>query len=217
MTLIPRKENVMDKLRNWVGPLSGLVFIATFVMRGAISPGIDSEPFDSASSVLAELHESADDIRLGAWIMLLGVAFLLLFLAYLRAEFKDNGAGWAGDAFLAGGVVLAGAFVVIGAFEQIGAEAGANGHTEVAQGVVDFLWNSSLIFSPGLLAIGLAAAIASFGYRALPKWLGALAVLVALGALAPWIGILVFLIWVLAASIVGIIEASRTPTTADTA
>ena len=99
----------------------------------------------------------------------------------------------------------------------MGAEAGHYGHTEVAQGVVDVLWNASLLLSPGLLAVGIAAAIASFGYGALPKWLGALAVLVALGALAPWIGILVFILWVLAASIVGIIQASRSSSAADPA
>jgi hypothetical protein len=210
-----RKENVMDKLRKWVGSLSGLVAVATILIAGSIAGQIESEPSDSAGSVLAALRESAGDTRRGVWIMLLGIGFLLFFLAYLRAEFRDGGAEWAGDAFLAGGVLLAGAIVVIAAFQQMGAEAGSYGHTEVAQAVVDFLWNSSLLFSPGLLAVGLGAAIASFSYGALPKWLGALAVLVALGALAPWIGILVFYVWVLAASISGIVQAAGAPAAVD--
>ncbi len=205
----------MDKLRNWVGSLSGLVSVATLLIWGSTAD-MDAEPSDSASTVLAALRENADDTRRGVWIMLLGVGFLLFFLAYLRGELRDGGADWAADAFLAGGVILAGAFVVVAAFQQIGVEAGLYGHTEVAQGVVDFLWNSSLIFAPGLLAVGLAAAVASFGYGALPKWLGAFAALVALGALAPWIGILIFVAWVLAASISGIIQASST-NTADSA
>ncbi len=205
----------MDKPRNWFGPLSGILFVVAFVIRGAIVGELNIDPSDSASSVLAELRESTDDIRIGVWIALLGVGFLLIFLAYLRTKFRDGGAGWAADAFLAGGVVLAGALIVVGAVEQAGAEAGDNGHTEVAQAVVDFLWNSTLLFSPGLLAIGIGAAFASFTYRALPTWLGAFAVLVALGALAPWIGIFVFAMWVLAASIAEIIQVSRPPTAAD--
>lgn len=201
----------MDKLRNRLGPLSGLVFFITFVIREAIAGDIGSEPSDSASDILAGLRESADDTQLGVWIFMLGVGFLLLFSAHLRAKFRDIGAGWEADAFLAGGVVLAGAFVIVGAFELIGAEAGQNGHTEVAQGVIDFLWNAGLLFAPGLLAIGVAAAIASFSYGALPKWLGGLAILVALGALMPWIGIFFFAIWVLAASIAGIVQATSTP------
>ena len=62
---------------------------------------------------------------------------------------------------------------------------------------------------------GITAAVASFTYRILPVWLGVLAVLVALGALAPWIGIAIFGVWVLAASIVELISASRPEITAD--
>ena len=63
------------------------------------------------------------------------------------------------------------------------------------------VWNSSLLLSPGLLAVGIAAAAASFTSGAIPKWLGVFAVVVALGALAPWIGIVIFVAWVLAVSI----------------
>lgn len=90
-----------------------------------------------------------------------------------------------------------------------GGVAGEAGHAEVAQGAIDFLWNGSLLFSPGLLAAGLAAAATSFVSRAIPIWLGVFAVVVALGALAPWIGILVFVAWVLAASIVELVRAFR--------
>ncbi len=79
----------------------------------------------------------------------------------------------------------------------------------VAQFVVDFSWTWVLILSPGLLAVGVAAAMVSFTHRTLPRWLGGLAIVVALGALAPWLGIFVFVVWVLAASIVEIIQVSR--------
>ncbi len=77
------------------------------------------------------------------------------------------------------------------------------------------MWDGTLLISPGLLAVGISAAVASFTYRILPVGLGVLAVLVALGALAPWIGIVIFGVWVLAASIVELISASRPEITAD--
>lgn len=205
----------MDRVRSWFGPISGVLFVVALVINIVIG-GFDAEPSDSASSVLAEFRDSADDIFLGAWIGMLGVGFLLIFFAHLRTKFRDSGASWVADAFLAGGVVLAGAFMVVAAVALAGATAGDNGHIEVAQVAGDFMWNITLIFSPGLLAVGIAAAVVSFTHRALPTWLGALAILVALGAVFPWIGILVFIAWVLAASIVEIIHVSRPKTAADT-
>ncbi len=205
----------MGKASKWFGPLSGVLFVVAVVVGGVISGGVDSDPSDSASSVLAELRESADDIRAGAFLTMLGIGFLLIFLGHLRTKFRDGGAGWAADGFLAGGVVLAAAMIVFVGVELAGAVAGDHGHAEVAQGAVDFLWNGTVMFSPGLLAVGITAAVASFTYRILPVWLGVLAVLVALGALAPWIGIVIFGVWVLAASIVELISASRPEITAD--
>ncbi len=205
----------MSKASNWFGPLSGTLFFVAVVVGGAISAGVDSEPSDPASSVLAQFRENADDIRAGALLTVLGIGFLLLFLGHLRTKFRDGGVGWAADGFLAGGVVFAGGVIVFTAVGLAGAEAGDSGHTEVAQAAIDFFWNGTLIFTPGLLAVGLAAAVASFSYRILPIWLGVFAVLVALGALAPWIGIFIFVAWVLAASIVELIRAFRPATAAD--
>ena len=206
----------MDKASQWFGPLSGILFIVATAVGLSISEGVNEiDPAQPASSVLAEFRENVDDIRLGALFSVLGIGFLLIFLGHLRTKLRDGGAGWAADSFLAGGVMLAGAMIVFVGVEIVGAEAGDYGHTEVAQGAADFLWSGSLIFSPGLLAVGIAAAVASFSYRILPIWLGVFAVLVALSALVPWIGILIFVVWVLAASIVELISASRPETAAD--
>jgi hypothetical protein len=205
----------MDKTSKWFGPLSGILFVVAIAVGVGISGEIDSEPSDPASSVLADFRENADDIQLGAMFSVVGIGFLLIFLGYLRTKLRDGGAGWAADSFLAGGVVLAGAMTVFIGVQVAGSTAGDWGHTEVAQGALDFIWNGTLIFSPGLLAVGIAAAVASFAYRILPIWLGVFAVLVALGALVPWIGIFIFGVWVLAASIAELISASRPETAAD--
>ena len=204
----------MGKTNKWFGPLSGILFVAAVVAGGGISSRFDAEPSDSASRVLAEFRENADDIQTAALLTMFGIGFLLVFLGHLRTNFRNGGSGWAADGFLAGGVALASAWIVLVGAQLAGGLAGESGHTEVAQGAIDFFWNSAFLFIPGLLAVGITAAVASFTTRALPIWLGVFAVVVTLGALVPWIGIFVFILWVLAASIVELIGAFRSTTAA---
>ncbi len=202
----------MGKTRKWFGPLSGILFVAAVLASFGISGEIDAEPSDSATTVLAAFRENADDIQTAAVLIMLGIGFLLFFLGHLRTRFRDDGSGWAADGFFAGGVVLASAWIVLTGVQLAGGVAGDSGHAEVAQGAMDFLWNSVYMFTPGLLAVGIAAAAVSFTHRTLPVWLGVFAVVVALGAIAPWIGIFIFVVWVLATSIVELIGAFRSPT-----
>jgi hypothetical protein len=192
----------------WLGPLSGILFAGAVVVAGGIFGGTDREPSDSASAVLAEFREKADDIGISALVTMLGIGFLLIFVAHMRTKFRDAGAGSAADGFLAGGIALAGAFIAVTGVQLAGRVAGENGHAEVAQGANDFLWESVFLFTPGLLVLGITAAIVSFSSRVLPTWLGVFALLVAVGALAPWMGIFVLIAWVLAASIVELIQKS---------
>ena len=171
--------------------------------------GIDAEPSDPASAVLAELRENADRLGTAALLMAFGVGFLLVFIGHLRVRLRDRGSGWAADVFLAGGLALAAGWIVLLGAQGTGRVAAANGHAEVAQAVIDFLWEGSYIFIPGLLAVGIAASAAGLAYRALPIWLGIFAAMVAVGAVAPWLGILVFVGWVLAASISDLIRSFR--------
>jgi len=206
----------VSKADKWFGPIGGILFVAAVAVGAPASMGIDVEPSDPASAVVTQFRENADDIQSGAFLTVLGLGFLLVFVGHLRNKMREGGAGWAADGFLAGGVAVVGAWVVLTGVQLAGATAAESGHAEVAQGAVDFLWNSSLLLSPGLLAVGVAAAAASFMSAAIPKWLGVFAVVVALGALAPWIGIVVFVAWVLAASITELMPVRPASPTSET-
>ena len=205
----------MSKANKWFGPIGGILFAAAVVVGVSMFAGVDAEPSDSASTVLAQFRTNSDSIQTGALLISLGLGFLLIFIGHLRARMRDGGAGWAADGFLAGGVAVVGGWVVLTGAQLAGGVAGESGHAEVAQGAIDFLWNGTFLFSPGLLAAGIAAAAASLISRAIPIWLGVFAIVVALGALAPWIGIAVFVAWVLAASIVELMRAFRPATAID--
>lgn len=210
-----RKGLSISKANNWFGPIAGVLFVGAVVVAVNMFAGVDAQPSDSATTILAQFQENADNIQIGGLLISLGLGFLLIFVGHLRARMRDGGAGWAADGFLAGGVAVAGGWVVLTGAQLAGGVAAESGHAEVTQGVIDFLWNGSLLFSPGLLAVGIGAAVASFVSRAIPIWLGVFAVVVALGAVAPWIGIMIFVAWVLAASIVELTRAFRPDTTTD--
>lgn len=204
----------MNKTSRWLGPISGILFVAALALSNNTFNGIEAEPSDSASTALAAFQAGADHIGSAALIEMLGLGFLLLFLGDLRTRLRvKRGPDWTADGILAGGGALVVAVIIVTAFTLAGAVAGENGHVEVAQMAVDFLWEGTYLFTPGLLAFGISAAVAAFGNRAIPRWLGAIAVLVTLGALAPWLGILVFVAWVLAASVVELAAAFRPPVT----
>jgi len=201
----------MNERTHWLGPISGVLAVA-LVIVSQNSGSIDAEPSDSVATIMAELSGSAD----GTIFAMLGAGLLLVYIGHLRARFHEQGAGWAGSVLSAGGVVLVGAGLIAVSAVLIGAEAADQGHVEVAQGVIDFIWNAAWLFTPGLLAFGVGAAAASFSQRVLPVWLGVFAVLVALSAIAPWIGLPLFGLWVLAASIDELIRLIREPSTPET-
>lgn len=197
----------------WVGPVSGMLFTASVVVRFAVSGIVEAEPTDSPDTILALFAEHSESIQVGAIIGMLGLGFLAIFAGHLRNRMSDDGAGWAADAFLAGVVVaVVGWMVVIGA-QLTGAVAGDVAHADASLVVADFLWNGSYLATPGLLATGLAAAVAGLVTRAIPVWLAAFAIVVALGALAPWLGVFVFVAWILAASVAEMAHLSRPVTT----
>jgi hypothetical protein len=199
----------MGKASKWFGPLSGLVFVILFVVGAGVSGDADVEPSVSASTALAELADNADQTKLGAYIFLLGLGFFLFFVAYLGDHLRSNGGGWWGTAFFGGGVALTAGLIAMTLLELGGAVAAENGDAETAKMVVDFLWELSVTWTAPLLVMGVAAAVVILGQRALPQWLGWFAVVVALGALMPWIGLFVFGLWVLVVSIVQLLAARR--------
>jgi hypothetical protein len=202
----------MNAKTRWFGPISGVLAVVLVIVSLNSFGNFDAEPWDSVATIMAELKDSAD----GAIFVMLGAGLFLVYIGHLRARFHEQGAGWAGSVMSAGGVVLVGAALIAVGAQLTGAEAADQGHVEVAQGVVDFTWNAAWLFTPGLLALGIGAATASFSQRVLPVWLGVFGVLIALSAIAPWIGLPLFGLWVLAASIDELIRVIREPSTPET-
>jgi len=201
----------------WFGPVSGILFavllIVAFVVFGD-GPDVDID--DSATKIAAELEESRDGASASFPIFGLSLFFFLFFLAYLRDHLRrvgDEGA-WIVSVLWASGLLFAATFLLQGfvlaaefAVDDYGADA------QVAKALFAMSWNSVLVMGPPLAAFGAAASVLILRFKPLPRWLGALAVLVFLSGFVPWMGGPVLGLWVLLTSIVLLVQGRGRPTT----
>lgn len=197
-TLRPRTD---ADLYSRLGPIAGLLFIASVVLSSILAGEIESEPGAPASEVVADYLDSEQDIGFAALVAMLGIGPLLVFLPIQRRRMRSRGATWEADSLVLGFAFLAIAAMVDTGVDLMGRVGAEHGHEVVAQAANDFAWNSVWLYTPGLLGVGLAATSAGLRGRGLPRWLGGFGVLVCIGALMPWIGLLVVLVWMLALAI----------------
>lgn len=184
-----------------LGPLAGLVFVASVIVSSILFGGVGAEPSATAGEVVAQYNDPEQEVVAAAFVAMLGIGPLLVFLSIERHRMRIRGATWEADTLVLGFAFLALAAMVDTGVDLMGSVAADHGHEVVAQAANDFTWNISLLYSPGLLAVGLAAASAGLRRRGLPRWLGGFGVVVCLGAVMPWIGLFVGLGWMLALSI----------------
>ena len=187
------------------GPVCGLGFVAAYAALFALLAGVDPglRPGDDPEVIAAatgELLGGAAEPVLFAFgaSTLLFVVFLADLHQRVRRAVGDDG-GWLATTMLAGGILLVVAYLVT-LVVWIGQ--GVAVHYEAPDPVVvatlyTLAWNSLAVSIPGILAMTGAAAVASLRYRALPTWLGGLAVLAFVaGFVTYWVP--VWLLWVLA-------------------
>ena len=86
--------------------------------------------------------------------------------------------------------------------------------TQVAKTLFVIGWDTVRVLGPPVAAFGASAAVLILRFKLLPRWLGALAVLVFLSGFAPWLAGVVLALWILLTSIVLLVEERKRPTAA---
>jgi hypothetical protein len=198
-------------------PLTGVVavvlwIIGIFVLEDA-SPGDDASAFE----VLASFEDEETSIFVGSFLFVLGTAFFVFFLGSLREAFlrAEGQPGRLTAVAFAGGLgkaVFDMAFVGVFAAGAIAADDSDDFSPQAAQAVASV--DTAFFIGAEFMALVFLAAAGAviLTSRALPVWLGWLALLVALGLLIVPIGWAFLLIgvplWVLLASVVLFLGAS---------
>jgi hypothetical protein len=210
---------VVTRLERWL-PLTGVVAVALwiigiFVLENA-SPDSDASP----DEILAYFDDDSASIYAGAFLFSLGTAFFVWFLGSLRTAFlaAEGQPGRLTAVVFAGGVGKAVFDMgVMGGFVAgaLAADEADPLSPEAAQ-TLFFVDDAFFIGAEFMAFVFMAAAGAVIlTRRALPMWLGWLAVLIALGLLVFWIGWAFLLfgvpLWVLLASVILFLRSSGPP------
>lgn len=195
-----------------IGPLSGVMFAVSVVISTAllgsfgVLRGTAIESTRSNEALLVTLQKSVSPIRASSLITLVGLGFLAIFLADLRNRARGVGVGWPADGVLVGGLLVIVAWLLLVSLQMSAYLSMQGARVEAVQSVVNVFWGSLWLYTPGLLAVGIGATAMGFGTSFHPRWLGAVGALVAVGLLVPRFGLLVFIAWVLAASVTSLVR-----------
>jgi hypothetical protein len=187
-----------------LAPLTGIVFVAIVVAVFAIG-GSTPEEHDSAAKVQAYYAAHHDKHTALAFVMAIGVAFLVFFASTLRHDLRRlGGTGQLSDAAFGGGVLAAAGFAILATVHVALANAGESVATLGTTQTLNVLDNNDFIpAAAGLAVLVFAAGAAAVRHGGLPKWLGWLGIVIGVVAFTP-AGFIAFLaagIWILIVSV----------------
>jgi hypothetical protein len=210
----------MQQQGTWerLAPLTGVIFVVITVLVFAIG---GSTPGDHASAIkVATFYGKHHDKHMAlAFILALGIPFLLFFVSTLRYELRRaGGTGQLANAAFGGGVMAAMGFGILAFVHYALADAADNAKTIATTQTLNVLDNTDFIpVAAGVGVLVLASGLSVVRHGGLPSWLGWVAVVIGVLAFTP-AGFFAFLasgIWIAVASIMlTIARQSARPTPA---
>ena len=142
--------------------------------------------------------------------MIAGLLLFIIFASYLRSHLAREHASWLVGLFYGGAILFVAAiFVFVGIQLAMDALEDPAANPEIAK--TFFIMQERWLFvaAPGIIAMAGAAGAMSLRFRALPVWLGGLAILVAIGGVIPFIGLLLLIPWLAAVSVTLLVQDFR--------
>lgn len=181
-----------DTMSSKLAPLSGLAFLA-LVIGGALYGGEppSEQGLKSAEELAAAYASQADRLSVAAFVMGVGLVFLVYFGSVLKTALDTGSAETSclSRAAFAGVIVfVAGAATDLTLVVSM-VEAAKNKVDPVAIEALSIYFENDFVpFAVGILVLTSASAISILKFGGLPKWLGWLAALIALVGVIPPIG-----------------------------
>lgn len=204
-----------------LGPICGIALFVAMI-AGYLTASTQAVPYVGPSGPPAEIADMLDAMRdqtrLSAFIMLVVIVPLVVFVADLYDRFRARdpaGARVSALVFLVGGVLVAVALLLQAGLWLGMTEVHEFGdRTQAALAVHALSTNALVTMIPGASLMSGAVAVMSLRYRALPYWIGALAIVaLVIGSVAYWTT--PWMLWVVATSIVLLIRGERAPIAED--
>ena len=183
----------MDDKR-WLAPLTGVLFIVMVFIGFAVG-GEPPDTDEGAEAIVEWYRDNEGSVFTGAIIQGLAAAVFLFFAGVLRTALREGpGArGTLAAVSFAGAIVFATGIAIDGTISfALAEEADTEGFDPVAMQALLGLWsNDWLPFAVGILTFMLATGLAILRTGVLPRWLGWLAIAIAIIAGTP-IGFVAF-------------------------
>jgi hypothetical protein len=208
---------------NRLAALTGLAFVVLAVISGAIMGEPPDPSDDSVQEIVSFYQDNDSEIRISAIIGAIGLVALVFFAAYLGKVLRAaSGPGHISSwVVLAGATVLATGAALDGTINLALAETADDIDPSGVQ-ALSALWNNDYIpLGVGAATFALAAGLSIVRHGGLPKWLGWVAIVLAVITLTP-IGFAGFIgtgLWIAVASVMLFLRADEpaAPTAAATA
>ena len=214
-----------DRLAAVAGIMCVALLGAGSALGDPYDPATEPNPEQPAAALADALVQNRGDARLGAYLMLLGVFFLLWFVAYLHGRLREaeGEGGWIASVALGGGLVAA-AVILLGASIGFASSelASYGADTQVAKTFFVWGWDAANIAAPPLIALVASTTIVAirFGlFASWFRWFGAIwtaLLLMLLVSNTAGLGAMLALVWIFVASLVLLLDSPRTaPASAD--
>jgi hypothetical protein len=178
--------------------------------------GLDPDPTDPSVSIAQALAEVRDEARIGVLLSLLGSFLLIWFVAHLRAHLQsyEGQSGWLSSVAYGGGLVAVALILVSNSISLAATEiTDYGGETVIARVFLTHGWNYFYVVSPAVMALVAASSVVALRFKALPRWLAILGLIMIMLPffVGAGLGAILGLVWILLASIVLVVIGYRKP------
>ena len=219
MTTMPDRMRTVQRLL----PLAGVLAVVLWIVGVVVIESTGTPDQDAAPAELATFFdENGGRLVAGGFLFMLGGAFFIPFLGALRARIHsvEGGVGFLAPIVFGAGLVTATLVIASQAPPTAGGFVAMETDRAVDPGGAEAFWGIGdgffLAAEAAVAIFFLAAAAAVLATRALPVWLGWLALLLAIVALVPWIGWAALVwglpLWTLIAAILMFVRAPHART-----
>jgi hypothetical protein len=202
----------MMNSKRWLIPLTGLLFVVLAVV-GSLIGGEPKDASNPAQEIVDHYVDNKSSIMFGAAILAVGVVAFVFFAGYLRTVLRraEGAGGMLSPLILIGAAIMAVGFAIDVTILFAIAEAAEDIEPESVR-TLQALWDNDFMpMAVGLVIFTLSSGIAIVRYGVLPKWLGWVAIVLAVVGITP-IGFFAFLaggLWIAVVSVMLALQARR--------
>ncbi len=171
--------------KTWLAPLTGILFIIVLIVGFAVG-GEPPDPTDESAQEIVDFYvDNKSSVMAGSILQAAAGALFIFFGGYLFRTLRAAGAEASAIVTVAGSVAFAVGVALDGTINFTLAETADDIGPDAVQALSALWHNDFLPFSMGMLVFLMGFGVSIVRHGVLPKWIGWVAIVVALTAMSP--------------------------------